>query len=236
MRSNSTPGRLDRVTVRARLIPTRIPQEPRAAVLVLHGGASRQGDMMVSPTQLSVLRMIPIARKIARAGRGGLAVFRLLNSTRGWDTHHTPVNDAHWALERMRNELGDLPVSLVGHSLGGRAALLAGGHPAVISIVALNPFLYPRDDAADLAGREVLIVHGTQDRVAKIENAELVALALGRRAHVDLVRVTGGKHAMLRRHAVFSDLAADFVTSTQLGTEPTGTRADELPGRTWRTV
>src|SRR5689334_24858422 len=110
-----------------KLIEVRVPREPEGVVLVLHGGASRRDRMRVSPTQLSVLRMVPIARRIARAGRGRLAVFRLLNSTRGWDTRHTPVDDARWALEQVRDRLGDLPVGLVGHSLGGRAALLAAG-------------------------------------------------------------------------------------------------------------
>ena len=110
----------------AKLVATRSPANPTAAVVVLHGGGARRGQMAVSPTQLSVLRMVPIAQRIARAGRGDLAVFRLLNSTRGWDTRHTPVDDARWALGEIAQRYGDLPTSLVGHSLGGRAALLAG--------------------------------------------------------------------------------------------------------------
>ena len=59
-----------------RLIPVGRPRSPEAAVLVLHGGASRGDRMMVSPAQLSVLRMIPTARVVARAGGGRLAVYR----------------------------------------------------------------------------------------------------------------------------------------------------------------
>src|SRR3954452_22230796 len=111
----------------ARLVPTRVPRHPEGVVLVLHGGASRRDRVRVSPTQLSVLRMVPIARRIAAAGRGRLAVFRLLNSTRGGDNSHTPVEDVRWALSEIRSRYGDpLLVCLVGHSLGGRAALLAG--------------------------------------------------------------------------------------------------------------
>ena len=72
---------------------------------------------------------------IARAAEGRLAVLRLLNSKRGWDTHHTPVDDAIWALDEARSRLGGLPVALVGHSLGGRAALLAGSTPGVRAVV-----------------------------------------------------------------------------------------------------
>ncbi len=100
---------------------------------------------MVSPTQLSVLRMIPVAHRIARAGAGRLAVFRLLNSYRGWDASHTPLDDVAWALGQVRERFGHLPACLVGHSLGGRAALLAGGAEEVRSVVALNPWVYPTD-------------------------------------------------------------------------------------------
>ena len=74
----------------ARLVEVARPKQATGAVIVLHGGASRGDRMMVSPTQLSVIRMIPTARAAARAGRGRLAVYRLLNSWRGWDSEHTP--------------------------------------------------------------------------------------------------------------------------------------------------
>ena len=63
--------------------------------------------------------------------------------------------------------LGPLPargfsrIVLVGHSLGGRAALLAGEHPSVRTVVALNPWVYPTD-GADLRGRDVLVGHGQE--------------------------------------------------------------------------
>jgi predicted esterase len=144
-----------------------VPEEPEGVVIALHGGASRRGKMAVSPAQLSVLRMVPIARRAARAGGGRLAVFRLLNSTRGWDTHHTPLRDAAWALDEIAERLGRrLPTCLIGHSLGGRAALLAAGAPEVRSAVALAPWVLPSDRPADLEGRRILIVHGARDRVA----------------------------------------------------------------------
>jgi pimeloyl-ACP methyl ester carboxylesterase len=152
--------------MRPRLIDVRVPERPEGAVLVLHGGAARRGHARVSPAQLSVVRMIPIARRIARAGRGRLAVFRLLNSRRGWDASHTPADDARWALGEIAGRLGDVPVCVVGHSLGGRAALLVAGEPHVRGVVALAPWVYPSDVARDVGGRRILIVHGTEDRIA----------------------------------------------------------------------
>lgn len=171
--------------------------------------------MMVSPTQLSVIRMIPTAKAAARAGKGRLAVYRLLNSWRGWDGEHTPVADARWAMGQVRDELGDLPLGLIGHSLGGRAALLAGAQPGVVSVVALNPWVYPTDDA-DLSGRRVLIVHGMRDRVANPARAQVVANNLARTADVEFVGIAEGKHAMLRHGREFDRRAAEFTAETLL--------------------
>jgi pimeloyl-ACP methyl ester carboxylesterase len=215
-----------------RLITIAEPRDAQGLVLVLHGGASRPGSPMVSPTQLSVLRMVPVARRIARAGRGRLAVYRLLNSVRGWDSRHTPVDDVRWALRRLGDRFADLPpASLVGHSFGGRAALLAGDAAPVRSVVALNPWLHPTD-APTLSGREVLIVHGSADRIADPDSSAAVARRLTRTAHVTYVRVSGGKHAMLRRHRTFDSLASNFTIDALLrsGSEPIG-RADQ-----WRQV
>ncbi len=215
----------------ARLLATRVPKKPDAVVLVLHGGASRQDSPMVSPAQLSVLRMVPIARRVARAGRGRLAVFRVLNSSRGWDTAHTPVDDVRWALGEVADRLGsELPTGLVGHSLGGRAALLAGGEPPVRSVVALNPWVYP-SDRADLAGRRVLVVHGTEDRIADPERSFAVAQALCSTADsLGYLRVDGAKHAMLRRGRVFERAAADFCSATLLGRSVGGAVGELLGG------
>jgi pimeloyl-ACP methyl ester carboxylesterase len=224
--------------VRSRLIPVTVPSDPLAAVLVLHGGASRGGGIMVSPTQLSVLRMIPIAHRVARAGRGRLAVYRLLNSVRGWDSSHTPVDDARWALDQVRDRLGDaVPFGLVGHSLGGRAALLSAGQRGVKSVVALAPWVYADDDVNGIEGRRILVVHGTSDRTADFTKAEIVTGRLARRADVSFVSVRGGTHAMLRHHAQFDGLAARFMAATLL--RPTvegsvgGPIARVLAGERW---
>jgi len=220
-----------------RLIDVHVPREPEGAVLLLHGGASRRRSMRVSPAQLSVLRMIPIARRVARAGRGRLAVFRLLNSRRGWDTNHTPVDDARWALAGVAKRFGDaLPACLIGHSLGGRAALLAAGHPAVRSVAALAPWVYPTDVASALRGRRILIVHGTQDRIASQSRSLALARALSRHAEVGYVSVEDGKHAMLRHHGVFDRLATEFAVTTLLGAPPAGALARIASGERLITV
>lgn len=204
-----------------RLIDVVVPARPSGAVFVLHGGASRRESMMVSPTQLSVLRMIPIARRIARGSGRELAVFRVLNSRRGWDTHHTPVADAEWAMRTAAERLGStLPTCLVGHSLGGRAALLAAGHAGVESVVALAPWVLPSDAPRGLDGQRVLVVHGDRDRIARPDRSAALAERMRGHARISYVTVAGGKHAMLSHHRTFDGLAADFAVATLLDREP----------------
>lgn len=203
----------------ARLVPVRTPSSPAGVVLVLHGGAAREGRTMVSPAQLSVLRMVPVARRIARAGGRRLAVHRLLNSHRGWDSRTTPVMDVAWALERVQDRHGDLPVALVGHSLGGRAALLASGDLAVRAAVALNPWVHPTDQVHAVDAR-VLVVHGTDDRIARPGLSEDLVRRAPDALRIGRIAVSGGRHAMLRRARTYESLTADFVTATLLGSSP----------------
>jgi pimeloyl-ACP methyl ester carboxylesterase len=208
------------VELEPRLIDVAAPPEPVGAVIVLHGGASRRGSMMVSPTQLSVLRMVPIARRVARAARGRLAVFRLLNTHRGWDASHTPVEDARWALDRISDRYGRrLPTCLLGHSLGGRAAILAAARDEVRGVVALAPWVYPSDIPSGISDTRFLIVHGSKDRVASPQRSAALAQRLGRVADVTYLTVEGGKHAMLRHHQRFEAPAVAFATRT-LGSAP----------------
>ncbi len=200
----------------ARLVPVRVDPGACAGVIVLHGGAARGAAMPVSATQLSVLRMKPIAHRIARATGGRLAVWRLLNSRRGWDSTVTPVDDATWALDRVREQIGDSSVGLVGHSLGGRAALWTGAHPRVHAVVALNAWLYP-DDRPPLVGRSVLLVHGTADRIAPLTRARSLARRLSATNAVDLVEVPDGRHAMLRQQRAFLDPVLDLLERDLLG-------------------
>jgi alpha-beta hydrolase superfamily lysophospholipase len=219
---------------RARLLDVRVPRDPVGQVVVMHGGASRGHGVPVSPTQLSVVRMVPIARRVARAGRGRLAVVRLLNSVRGWDGDHTPVDDARWALDQLAERFGTaLPTCLVGHSLGGRAALLAATRPEVRSAVALAPWVYETDGRHDLAGRRVLVVHGTDDRIADPARSRAVARDLARTAQVGYVSVAGGSHSMLRHHGRFDRYAAQFAAATLLDETAAGPVGEVLAGQAW---
>ena len=203
----------------ARLHPVAVAPRAEGLVLVLHGGASRRGAARVSPVQPSVLRMIPIASEIARRGAGRLTVVRVLNSRRGWDAGHPPLQDVRWAVEQARRDHGaELPVCLVGHSLGGRAALLGCGEPGVRGVVALAPWLYPTDAPARVgADTRVVIIHGRADAIADPATSLRVAAELRRRTRVGYVGVERGTHAMLTRRACFDGLAAGCAAWMLLG-------------------
>ncbi len=83
---------------------------------------------------MAVLRMVPFAWALRNAGaRRGVAVWRVRYRVRGWNgPAPSPVTDVENVLERVRLAYGiDVPVVLVGHSMGGRTALRVAGHPNV---------------------------------------------------------------------------------------------------------
>lgn len=195
-----------------------LPQRPvTGLVLVLHGG-QRESVQPTTPRQLAVLRMWPLARAVHRAGAaGGVAVWALRNRHRGWNRRTLseepdPMADVRWALQQARARLGGLPAVLVGHSMGGRAALRAAGDPLVRGVAALAPWLPDGEPLDQLAGRDVLIAHG--DRERRTDPAGSYAYALRARTvtpQVSYFAVRGDGHAMLRRAADWHALARDFA-------------------------
>jgi predicted esterase len=205
------------------LFPVAEPSNPdsvRAAVLVLHGGRARSLQPVRS-RQLAVLRMVPFARRIAAAGQGRLAVLRLRFGVRGWNGEAmSPIADASWALAQLADRYPGRPIGLVGHSMGGRAALRAAGHERVRSVVGLAPWLPPGEPTGQLAGRHVLLVHGDQDRMTAAAGTNQYADQLSAAGiAASLVTVRGDGHAMLRRPKLWHSLAAGFLVGTLLPEE-----------------
>lgn len=190
-------------------------------MLVLHGGKSQSLDP-TSRRQLTYLRMRPFARMLAAAGGDrGLAVWTVRYRYRGWNgpAMHAK-HDAWWALDEAARQHPGAPVVLLGHSMGGRAALHAAGHPAVRAVCALAPWLDGSDPVEQLAGRTLLIAHGDRERMT--DPAESYAYALRAKRVTDRVcrfDVHGDGHAMLRRARDWHSLVRRFVLG-ELGIEP----------------
>jgi dienelactone hydrolase len=175
--------------------------------------------MPVPPWSLAALRMVPFARALWREGhRDGLAVARLRFGVRGWNgADRSPVADARWALEQLRARFPNVPIGLVGHSMGGRTALAVAHEVGVLSVVGLAPWLEPGDRPEPLRDRRLLIAHGTLDRTTSPgASARFADQARHFAIQVTYVSVTGDGHPMLRRAGVWHALAAGFTAGALL--------------------
>lgn len=182
--------------------------DPRAVVLLLHGGKPRS-ERAVDSSSASWRRMAAIQRRLAPDWeRAGLSSWLLRYRARGWNGGRAPVADARWALSEVRRELGDVPVVLLGHSMGGRVAVHVADDPAVTGVVALAPWWEPTDPADTIHGRRVLAAHARRDRIT---SARMTAAYLSRaqEAGVDTELVDMGAlgHYMLAGAGRWNEVA-----------------------------
>lgn len=201
----------------------------RGVALVLHGGKSHSREP-VEARHLSPARMVPFARHLHRAGRKhGLAVWSLRNSVRGWNgPDMAPLQDARWALRQIEEQHPGVPVYLLGHSMGGLTAVCAADHPQVEAVVALAPWLSPQTPVANVAGRKVLIVHGTNDRwTSPSQSLAFARRASAEAASMQYVALQGAGHFMLRKVRLWQTLATGFVIKSF----SEGTGAEVRPSR-----
>jgi alpha-beta hydrolase superfamily lysophospholipase len=134
---------------------------------------------------------------------------------RGWNgLAADPVADVEYALARIATRRPGIPVVLVGHSMGGRAAIRAAGNPHVRGVVALAPWI-PSDDPIDqLAGRDIVVIHGTDDRrTSPAGSARFAGAATPVARSVRYEEIPGGDHAMLRHARTWHRLTADAVVA-----------------------
>jgi predicted esterase len=184
------------------------PSRPTGVVLMLHGGKDR-GDDAVDSRSASWRRSAAMARAIStEAERAGAAVWLLRYRHRGWNGGAGPVADARWALDRVRAELGTLPVALLGHSMGARTAVHVADDPQVRGVVALAPWLPGGEPVAALAGKRLVAAHGSRDRITSAR-ATRAYVERARRAGADASYVDMGRvgHYLLRRVGAWNDLA-----------------------------
>ena len=200
-------------------------------MVVAHGGQSVSTEP-TSAYQLAVLRMIPLVAAIRHAVRGRRVVVRRPRfEVRGWnDANASPVRDLTRLLDDLRGEFGSVPVVLVGHSMGARAALRAAGHPSVTAAAGLAPWLPPGEPVDQLAGRRILLAHGTADAVTSPADTWAYAERARALTSVTEVEVRTGEHTMLWRAPLWHGLAAAF-TCLSLGLPtPSGAAAVAVTG------
>jgi len=200
-----------------------------SVVLILPGGAP-DGLDPVPPFDHAMLRMIPFSRSVFRAGGGRIAVATLRYSVRGWNgQRESPLADARWALGQISERFGDLPIGLVGHSMGGRVALRmadyrgpgreddGGDHRRVRSIAALAPWVPNGEPIPSLGDGSLLLAHGTSDRVTDpAKTAALAERLIADGRDVEFKKVEGARHAMLFPARPWHDMVSRFMVQTLL--------------------
>jgi dienelactone hydrolase len=187
---------------------------PRAAVLVLHGGRS-EGPEPPTRLNLPARRMRPVVRAVCRSTDARHVLVGSVRYThRGWNgDRRDAACDADRALEELLARTGLVPVVLVGHSMGGRAALAVGGRPQVRGVVGLAPWCPLGEPVDHLRGTEVVLVHGDRDRMTDPRGSQdFVHRAHAAGVEARYVPMHGGDHAMLRTAGAWHRLTADLVT------------------------
>lgn len=182
------------------------------AVLTLHGGRV-SGRRAVGRLDLPMLRMHAIASSLHGAvSPHGITVWSLRFAVQGWNgTEASPVADARWALAEIARTQG-VPVALLGHSMNGRTALRVAGESNVAGVVALAPWLPSGEPLAELAGRRLIIAHGSADRTTDPRSSRRYAhLAEDLTGDVRYVEVSGDGHSLLRRPQWWNRFAAESV-------------------------
>jgi pimeloyl-ACP methyl ester carboxylesterase len=184
--------------------------EPRGLVLMLHGGTQVSRDP-VGPRSGSLKRTMIMRDVLApRILDAGHALWLLRYGQRGWNGGATggPVPDARWALDQVRASYRDVPVVLLGHSMGGRTATHVADHPNVRGVVGLAPWFEPDDPVDALAGKELWAAHGRRDRITSARQTRAFVERAGQvSSRAEFVSVGAAGHYLLYRPAAWNRFA-----------------------------
>ena len=203
------------------------------AVLVAHGGKE---DSYQAPRRRGgpVTRVRMIARAVApRLAGHGVAVHTMCFRYQGWNgDERAPVADVHWAVAQLTERYGDIPLVLSGHSLGGRAVVNAADAPGVVGVLGLAPWLPENEPTAQLAGRRLLLAHGTRDHVTSPRSSYDYAARARAEGH-DVARIVlpGSGHTLLTRARDWNRLVLAFSHTCLLDPRGAADAAGTRPPR-----
>jgi pimeloyl-ACP methyl ester carboxylesterase len=167
--------------------------------------------MTTSPFQLSYLRMLDLYAGLRRQSRS-CAVYLLRYRLRGWNPSHgvpDPVSDARWALDQISDQHPDVPIGLLGHSMGARTGFAIAADPRVVGVCALAPWLPQHEPLPPVRpDARYVIAHGTSDRMTSPALSRLYAQRLrAAGSRVARFEFEGGRHALLDQPALWHQFA-----------------------------
>lgn len=198
-----------------RLMTAYAPEQPRGVILMLHGG-QEHNEEPVQDKHASWWRMVMMARSLKAFATGGnLALVLVQHRKRGWNdkADPDPVRDARWALLELAERHGDMPVVLVGHSMGGRTACRVADAANIAGVVALAPWLPRGEPNASIAGKHLRVLHGTRDKwTSAVWSKDYVDRSQGLAASAAWTAMNGAGHFMLRRVGRWNRFVEDSVS------------------------
>lgn len=128
---------------------------PRAVVCVDGGTAAEVPGTWSASVEWLVRRLA--------ADRSSPAFLEVRYRIKSWRQLDSCVEDARAAVATA-SEAGATEIALLGFSMGGAVAVHVAGDPAVSTVIALAPWLYPELDLSPLDSRRFAVVHGSLDR------------------------------------------------------------------------
>ncbi|WP_020109547.1 alpha/beta fold hydrolase [Nocardia sp. 348MFTsu5.1] len=185
---------------------------PTASVLVLPGGTD-QSYKPFSRTQPAALRMYPFT--LSLAALPGVVVRQAQYRVYGWNgEQNSPMPCAQAALTELLEAHPDVPVIVIGHSMGGRVAAQLAADKRVAGVLALAPWWQHADWRHINDDARVLALHGTADtRTYARRTAKGIRELRERGVDAEFVAIEGGGHALLDHLWTWQSTAVRFVRS-----------------------
>ena len=176
---------------------------------MLHGG-KEHSTQPVDRRSASWRRMAALQRAITPGlHEVGASTWLLRYRTRGWDGGADKLDDARWALDEIGHLVGEVPVVLLGHSMGARTAVHVADAPQVRGVVALAPWLPAGEPVAALTGKVLRAAHGRRDQITSYRATRAyVERAVDAGSDASLRDMGWAGHYLLSRVSLWNAFAA----------------------------